>query len=136
MFYSTIRFVFRFDFTPKSNSSAFAYSINFVQSSTHTVQLNQGDISIYDFTHLTETDLFAAVASSVPTVGGSSCNGSSSTYIRSQFTSNLCPPSNNGAVSGLTGHSIDDLPPPGYAPSEGPPSTIGDLGRILKELLK
>ena len=73
---------------------------------------------------------FAAVASSVPTAGGSSCNGSSSTYIRSQFTSNLNPPSNHGAVpGGVSGNSIDDLPPPGYAPSDGPPSTIGDLVR-------
>ena len=51
---------------------------------------------------------------------GSSCNGSSSTYIRSQY--NLNPP----APLPL---SEDELPPPGYepsltAPSESAPSTI------------
>ena len=114
-------------FAPESNSGVYVRGICIQINTIH-------DTSPYRST--SDKDLFAAVASSVPTAGGSSCNGSSSTYIRSQFTSNLCPPSNNGAVSGLTGHSIDDLPPPGYAPSEGPPSTIGDLGRILKELLK
>ena len=72
------------------------------------------------------------MASSVPTTG--SCNGSSNTYIRSQFTSNNLnpPPNSSGGAAVIAGNSIDDLPPPGYAPSDGPPSTIGDLGSIRK----
>ena len=79
-----------------------------------------------------------------PAVGSSIANGSStsSTYIRSQY--NLNPPT--GTITGNTSlmsdrlmmdtslTSPDDLPPlPGYdpsltgtAPSDGPPSTIGD----------
>ncbi len=74
---------------------------------------------------------FPAVASSLP---GSSCNGSSSTYIRSQYNLNPPPPvlpssSGGGATPKCHSESPVDLPPPGYepsltAPSESAPSTI------------
>ena len=79
--------------------------------------------------------VFSAVSSSI--ANGSSA--SSSTYIRSQY--NLNPPplniinaNNTSLTMDLSLTSPDDLPPlPGYdpsltctAPSDGPPSTIGD----------
>ncbi len=73
------------------------------------------------------------MASPIPT---SSCNGSSSTYIRSQYNLNPPPPvllaGASPSSSGLVGVGVvspDDLPPPGYkpsAPSESAPSTIED----------
>ena len=70
--------------------------------------------------------LVSAVASSIPTnssvTGTNPGSASGSTYIRSQYNLNPPPPLGHGSLPPM---SPDDLPPPGYAPSDAP-STIED----------
>lgn len=66
------------------------------------------------------------MASSIPTnssmTGTNPGSTTGSTYIRSQYNLNPPPPLGHGSLPPM---SPDDLPPPGYAPSDAP-STIED----------